>query len=102
MSEEAKCNCQRCGEHIEFSIVMAGQDVACPHCGRETTLILPTVRKAAPPILPASPQKQIKKNREQQPATLILMVIITIAAIIVDILIYNSRVNGITRALGGY
>lgn len=31
--------CQRCGEHIAFPITMQGENVPCPHCGRETTLI---------------------------------------------------------------
>jgi len=41
MSEYAKCNCQRCGQGIEFPVAGDGQDVTCPHCGRETTLIVP-------------------------------------------------------------
>jgi hypothetical protein len=102
MSDEAKCSCQRCGEHIEFPIMMAGQDIACPRCGRETTLTLPTIRKAA--LLPtaAAPQKPAEKLGEQQAVTKILMVVIAIAAIIIAILIYNWRVNSLTRSLGGY
>lgn len=38
MNGEAKCNCQRCGGHIAFSPETDGQDVTCPHCGKETTL----------------------------------------------------------------
>lgn len=52
---EVRCNCQRCGERIVFPPEMAGQDVTCPHCGRETTLLLPQVRKAAPDPVPPTP-----------------------------------------------
>lgn len=55
MNDEAKCNCQRCGQSIAFPVVMAGQDVACPHCQRETTLSIPTVRKATPDYPPSVP-----------------------------------------------
>jgi DNA-directed RNA polymerase subunit RPC12/RpoP len=56
MSEESKCNCQRCFQSIAFPSEMAGQDVTCPHCGRETTLSKPTVRKAETAIAqPAEP-----------------------------------------------
>lgn len=57
MSEEAKCSCQRCGQNIEFPVVMSGQDATCPHCGRETTLTVPkpSVRKAAPDYPPVVP-----------------------------------------------
>ena len=99
MSDEAKCNCQRCGEHIEFPMVMAGQNVACPHCGRETTLTIPAVRKAT--LLPQTEKPKDKKD-EQQQVTKIMMIVIAIAAIIIAILIYNWRVNSLTRALSGY
>jgi len=35
---ESKGVCQRCSEHIAFPATMQGENVACPHCGRETTL----------------------------------------------------------------
>ena len=38
-SESASSICQRCGEHIAFPTAMQGQNVPCPHCGKETTLI---------------------------------------------------------------
>ena len=41
MSEEAKCDCQHCGGHIEFPIEMAGQTVNCPLCQLETLLAVP-------------------------------------------------------------
>lgn len=67
MSDEAKCSCQRCGEYIEFPLAMAGQDAACPHCGRETTLIVPKsgVRKATPsytPPLPPSAERPLESS----------------------------------------
>jgi hypothetical protein len=36
---ESKGACQRCGEHIAFPATMEGENVPCPHCGRETTLV---------------------------------------------------------------
>ena len=41
MSEESKCNCQHCGEHIAFPNEAAGQTIECPHCKNETLLSLP-------------------------------------------------------------
>lgn len=38
-SQEAKGVCQRCGEYIAFPSAMQGENIGCPHCGRETTLI---------------------------------------------------------------
>jgi hypothetical protein len=42
MSEESKCDCQHCGEHLAFPSEAAGQMVECPHCKCETLLSLPT------------------------------------------------------------
>ena len=60
MSDDAKCNCQRCGQSIAFPTEIQGQDVACPHCGRETTLLIPQtlVRKATPDYPNPSPNMQ--------------------------------------------
>jgi DNA-directed RNA polymerase subunit RPC12/RpoP len=41
MSDEAKCKCQHCGEHIAFPSEAAGQTVECPHCKNETLLSIP-------------------------------------------------------------
>lgn len=62
MSAESKCNCQRCGQVIAFQIVMAGQDISCPHCGRETTLTIPTVRKASPDYPPLASGAQVTEQ----------------------------------------
>jgi competence protein ComGC len=37
----AKCNCNHCGQHIEFDDLMVGAEVACPSCGKDTKLFLP-------------------------------------------------------------
>lgn len=42
MSEEAKCDCQHCGGHIAFPSEAAGQNVVCPHCGKETVVGSPS------------------------------------------------------------
>jgi hypothetical protein len=36
---ESKGACQRCGEHIAFPATMERENVQCPHCGLETTLV---------------------------------------------------------------
>jgi DNA-directed RNA polymerase subunit RPC12/RpoP len=38
MSDEAKSYCQHCGRHIAFEPDLAGQNVICPHCGKETLI----------------------------------------------------------------
>jgi hypothetical protein len=40
MTTESKGVCQRCGEHFIFPTEMQGQDVDCPHCGKQTTLVV--------------------------------------------------------------
>jgi rRNA maturation protein Nop10 len=40
-SADAKCNCQHCNGHIAFPAEMAGQMFECPHCNRDTKLIIP-------------------------------------------------------------
>jgi len=64
---DAKCPCLHCDSHIEFEVSRAGEIVACPHCGIETTLFVPRV-KSPPPLLEskrpseeASSQNSIKK-----------------------------------------
>jgi len=42
MSEEFKCECEHCGEHIAFPGEAAGQTVECPHCKIATVLSLPS------------------------------------------------------------
>ena len=36
--------------HLEFDDENAGETVRCPHCGKDTTLFVPRVRPAAPPM----------------------------------------------------
>jgi hypothetical protein len=38
---DSKCDCQNCGGHIAFSTEQAGQNVVCPHCGKETLVDAP-------------------------------------------------------------
>lgn len=37
----AKCECQHCGQHIEFEAESADQFCLCPTCGQQTRLRLP-------------------------------------------------------------
>ena len=69
MSTFAKCSCQHCGNHIEFdkdclgtsgaseADILAGT-VACPHCGRDTTLVVP--KSSIPPRLSPIPRKSFQ------------------------------------------
>jgi hypothetical protein len=45
----AKCSCQHCNGHIEFDPDQAGQTIACPHCGLETALFVPSTPARAVP-----------------------------------------------------
>lgn len=42
------CLCQVCSGKIEFDASHAGESVACPHCGLETTLYAPQVKLTKP------------------------------------------------------
>ncbi len=41
----AKCPCQQCGVNIEFEVENANAFVACPSCGKQTRLLLPSSRE---------------------------------------------------------
>jgi len=43
-----KCICTNCAGHLEFEDLDAGESIACPHCGFNTTLELPGAKKADP------------------------------------------------------
>lgn len=62
MSNEAKCSCQFCNGHIAFNSAMAGQNVACPHCGMETKLFVPHVAKAPASKPPQNVSVEIKRG----------------------------------------
>jgi hypothetical protein len=55
MSDEAKCKCQFCDQHIAFPLEMAGQMFACPHCGLETKLFIPQTETTSKPATPTGP-----------------------------------------------
>lgn len=86
MSNEAKCNCQRCGESIAFPVEMAGQDTACPHCGRETTLLVPQVRKANSDLSATALNGEPKS--ETPNATMVLLGIIGLVVIIIPVVLF--------------
>ena len=61
MSEEAKCDCQRCGQPIAFPIDLHNTEVECPHCHKATTLLIPSPEsriRAIPAPAVAAPQGQ--------------------------------------------
>ena len=62
MSTEAKCNCQYCNGHIAFSVEMAGQTIACPHCGLETKLFIPNITRAPANKPPQNVSVEIKRG----------------------------------------
>ena len=61
MSTETKCSCQFCNGHIAFDSAMAGQVIACPHCGLETKLFAPPLQEQTPPPPPLKAQAQAVK-----------------------------------------
>lgn len=73
----AKTSCQHCGVHIEFETENDGEFVACPSCGHQTRLLLPS--KPAT-VQPAS----VKTNQNSQS---ILIIVGTVAGILVVCLI---------------
>jgi hypothetical protein len=58
-----KCNCNHCSAHLEFDAENAGQVIACPTCGIETTLCVPP--PTDPLAAPSSPAEALKKIRQQ-------------------------------------
>jgi hypothetical protein len=61
MSEEAKCDCQRCGQVIAFPIVLHNTEVEYPHCHKATTLLIPSPEsriRAIPAPAVSAPQGQ--------------------------------------------
>ncbi len=54
----AKCSCHQCGGHLEFEVAYAGEDVACPHCGKQTRLYVPVeaTPSGVPDSSPAPPE----------------------------------------------
>jgi uncharacterized membrane protein len=52
-----RCLCKHCGGHLEFSPMLVGDSIECPHCGRQTFLAMETKPVAEklpepPPIPP--------------------------------------------------
>ena len=96
MSEEAKCDCQHCGEHIAFPGEAAGQNVTCPHCGYETALFLPQVRKVNPVSNALVPRNE--SISVTQSATKILFVIIGIAVTTLSLFFFIHHQNEVTQS----
>ena len=96
MSVEAKCDCQHCGEHIAFPGEAAGQNVTCPHCGYETALFLPQVRKVNPVSNALVPRNE--SISVTQSATKILFVIIGIAVTTLSLLFFIHHQNEVTQS----
>ncbi len=48
-----KCSCGHCDGHLEFDTAYAGERVACPHCGKETLLYIPSTANPPPTPYPA-------------------------------------------------
>jgi len=53
-TKHLKGQCQACGGHIEFLAEAVGTNIACPHCGKSTELML-----ALPPEEPTIPRSTI-------------------------------------------
>lgn len=53
-----ECKCNNCPAQLEFESENAGQVVACPTCGMETTLYVPPVPIVSKPAVPAKQMPQ--------------------------------------------
>jgi hypothetical protein len=66
MTEEAKCDCQRCGNPIAFPLDLHNSEVQCPHCHKATTLSVPSasarVHKATAPVFDERRQGLIRQS----------------------------------------
>jgi len=51
-SEDAKCNCQTCGQPIAFPPELHNTPIECPHCTAETLLLIPPAAPTTPPAQP--------------------------------------------------
>ena len=66
---------------------MAGQDTACPHCRRETTLLLPRAEKADSGSVIFTPIPRDESKSELLPTTKFLLAIIVITIIAIPIIL---------------
>ena len=105
MSTEAKCSCQFCNGHIAFAAEMAGQMVACPHCGLETKLFIPNVAKA--PAAKNPPQTvSVETKRGVSPLGIASLVLGIIACIfcwipLLGLLVLPLALIGLVLAIVG-
>ena len=81
----AKTSCQLCGQHIEFEVENAGETVACPSCGQQTRLLLPS----KPATVQPAPVKTNQNSRS-------ILIVGTVAGIMVVCLI-GFGLSHITR-----
>lgn len=63
MNEEryVKCDCQQCGESVEFEASHWGEKITCPHCERR--MALDPLLNPNPKPEPAQPQRSAKTKR---------------------------------------
>jgi DNA-directed RNA polymerase subunit RPC12/RpoP len=94
MSEESKCNCQRCGQSIAFPSEMAGQDVTCPHCGRESTLLFPQVRKADPDPVSPIPIETVAIAESTLIACYVLSVLLPLVGFFCGVYLITKKAGG--------
>lgn len=97
-----RCRCQHCSQDVEFSEQQAGLEFACPHCGMETKLYIPSV-SLAPYLEPVIPAKE-----KQNPiflAGLMVSVAIIVSALAVMVFINKggkeTKINDAPRAADG-
>jgi hypothetical protein len=76
MEAESKGACQRCDEHLAFPSVMEGQEITCPHCGRQTTLVADAPEPLPPSILfDPDWQKRIPNRAVRAPLVLLELLV---------------------------
>ena len=84
---ESKGACQRCGEHFTFPTEMEGQDIDCPHCGKQTTL----KSHESPPLVSPQIKKSTAPQTNRQVYILILVLAIVAAAFLIPAAIHRHQ-----------
>jgi hypothetical protein len=84
-----KCNCQHCGQHIEFEAEGAGQFYPCPNCGKQTRLLMPSLASKAP-----------ARRKSGAAKWWMIAIAAVILVIIVIALVNNSARASILNAIG--
>ena len=100
-----KCFCQHCRGHIEFEAEHTGTVVACPHCGKETTLDFKLQPQATPKQLTqlntTLKASQAKVGRGHISIYAVVASLLLVASVAVNVFLYtqSSQVSNLNRQI---